>query len=106
MAGFKVDSDRLRRSADGFARAGDQAGVVASSLGGATVPGGAFGVSGPGAGLAADLDAIVGRRRDAIARRRDRLAELADKVRRDADEYDRSDADGAEGVTASGEGLR
>jgi hypothetical protein len=106
MAGFKVDSNRLRQSADGFRRAGDHAGAVASSLGDTTVPSGAFGVSGPGAGLAADLDAIVGRRRDRVARRRDRLTEIADKVGRDADEYDRSDADSAEGVNRSGEGLR
>ena len=106
MAGFKVDSNRLRQSADGFRRAGDHAETAARALGDTTVPSGAFGVSGPGAGLAADLDAIVGRRRDRVARRRDRLAEIADKVRRDADEYDRSDADSAEDVTRSGEGLR
>ena len=79
---------------------------MAGSLCGATVPSGAFGVSGPGLGLAADLDAIVGRRRDRLARRRDRLAEIADLVRRDADEYDRSDADGTADITRSGEGLR
>lgn len=106
MAGFKVDTGRMRQSADGFQRAGDHAGTAAGSLGGTTVPGGAFGVSDAGRGLAADLDAIVGRRRDRVAQRRDRLAEIADRVRRDADEYDRSDADGTEDINRSGEGLR
>jgi hypothetical protein len=106
MAGFKVDTGRMRESANGFQRAGDHAGTVAESLGATTVPSGAFGVSGPGQGLAADLDAIVGRRRDRIAQRRDRLAEIADGVRRDADEYERADADGTEDVNRAGGGLR
>jgi hypothetical protein len=106
MAGFKVDTGRLRESANGFQRAGDHAGAAAGSLGGTTVPSGAFGVSGPARGLTADLDAIVARRHDRVAQRRDRLAEIADRVRRDADEYDRSDSDGTEDINRSGEGLR
>ncbi|WP_033441959.1 type VII secretion target [Saccharothrix sp. NRRL B-16314] len=106
MAGFKADTGRMRESANGFQRAGDHAGTAASSLGGTAVPPGAFGVSAPARGLAADLDAIVGRRRDGIARRRDRLTEIAELVRRDADEYDRADADGTEEIDRSGGGLR
>ncbi|MFD0199690.1 MULTISPECIES: type VII secretion target [Saccharothrix] len=106
MAGFKVDTGRLRESANGFQRAGDHAGTAAGSLGGTTVPGDAFGISGPARGLAADLDAFVGRRRDRVAQRRDRLADIAERVRRDADEYDRSDADGTQDINRSGEGLR
>ncbi|WP_158848033.1 type VII secretion target [Saccharothrix deserti] len=106
MAGFRADTGRMRESANGFRRAGDHAGTAAGSLGATTVPSGAFGISGPGRGLAADLDAIVGRRRDRVARRRDRLAEIAEQVRAEADEYDRVDADNTEDVNRSGEGLR
>ncbi|ONI81928.1 hypothetical protein ALI22I_37720 [Saccharothrix sp. ALI-22-I] len=106
MAGFKVDTGRMRESAKGFERAGDHAGTAAGSLAATTVPSGAFGISGPGQGLAADLDAIVGRRRDRVAEHRDRLIDIADRVRRDADEYDRSDSDGTEDVNRAGEGLR
>ncbi|MBB5807086.1 hypothetical protein F4560_006854 [Saccharothrix ecbatanensis] len=106
MAGFKADTGRMRESANGFQRAGDHAGSVASSLGGITVPAGAFGVSGPAQGLAADLDAIVERRRSRVAQRRDRLTEIADLVRRDADEYDRADSDGTAEIDRAGGGLR
>lgn len=103
--GFRADTAGMRRSANGFRGASDQAGAAGGDLDAATVPAGTFGISGPGPMLASDLDNIMGRRRDGVRRRQVGLAELAQGIEANADEFDRSDSENTEDVERSGEGL-
>ncbi|WP_133794923.1 hypothetical protein [Actinokineospora alba] len=103
--GFRADTTGMRGSAKGFRSAGEQVGSARGELDAATVPEGTFGISGPGPMLAADLDNIMGRRRESVSRRQTGLVELATGIEANADAFDRAESDNTQGVERSGEGL-
>lgn len=103
--GFRADTEGMRGSAKGFRRAGDQVGAARVELDAATVPVGAFGISGPGPALAADLENITGRRRERVGQRQTGLVELADGIDANAAEFDRAESENTQDVNRSGEGL-
>ncbi|MBW4719736.1 hypothetical protein [Saccharothrix obliqua] len=102
---FTADTERMRRAADRFRKAGDETDEAAGVLATVTVPAGAFGASGPGPGIAAVLDDAVGRRTSRLRDRRARLADIAERIDQDADAYDETDASSAVEIERAG-GVR
>ncbi|MBN6036116.1 type VII secretion target [Amycolatopsis sp. 195334CR] len=101
-SGFRVDTGRLRRTAGGFRANADSVGTTVERLSAAKVPAEAFGISGPGPELAADIEKAVGHRLERLRTRQTRLGELAGKLDTAADDYDRSDAETQEDLRAAG----
>ncbi|MGC7093751.1 hypothetical protein ACPZ19_03710 [Amycolatopsis lurida] len=101
-SGFRVDTGRIRGAATGFRASGDSVGSAVESISAAKVPAEAFGISGPGPELAADIEKAVGHRLERLRTRHTRLGEFAGKLDVAADDYDRNESETQEDLRAAG----
>ncbi|AXB46647.1 type VII secretion target [Amycolatopsis albispora] len=101
-SGFRVDTGRLRGAATGFRASGDSVGTAVSAISAAKVPTAAFGISGPGPELAADIEKAVGHRLERLRTRHARRGEFAGKLDVAAADYDRAESETQEDLRAAG----